>query len=133
MKKFILMFALIMGAFTSANAQTATENSRVFDNISLGATAGVSTPLDFNSMFPFNANAGLKIQKDFSPVFGLQAEGIAVLNDNHFSDIKTAIKATNVGVNAVFNLSNIFGGYNGTPRTFEVSTVTGIGWLHTWH
>ena len=132
MKKFILMFALIMGAFTSANAQIATENSRVFDNISLGATAGVSTPLDFNSMFPLNTNVGLKIQKDFSPVFGLQAEGVAVLNDNHFSDIKTAVKATNVGANAVFNLSNIFGGYNGTPRTFEVSTVTGIGWLHTW-
>ena len=30
------MFALIIGAFTSANAQIATENSRVFDNISLG-------------------------------------------------------------------------------------------------
>jgi hypothetical protein len=133
MKKFILMFALIMGAFTSANAQIATENSRVFDNISLGVTAGVSAPLDFNSMFPLNTNVGLKIQKDFSPVFGLQAEGIAVLNDNHFSDIKTAIKATNVGANAVFNLSNIFSGYNGTPRTIEVSTVTGIGWLHTWN
>ena len=132
MKKFILMFALIASAFTSANAQIATENSRALDNISFGVTAGVSTPLDFNSVFPLNTNVGLKLQKDFSPVFGLQAEGVAVLNDNHFSDIKTAVKATNVGANAVLNLSNIFAGYNGTPRTFEVSTVTGIGWLHTW-
>jgi flagellar motor protein MotB len=36
-------------------------------------------------------------------------------------------------LNAVFNLSNIFKGYRGTPSTFEVSTVTGFGWLHTWN
>lgn len=131
MKKLFLMLAL-MSAVMSANAQIATENSNALDNISVGVTAGVSTPLDFNSIFPLNTNVGLKIQKDFTSVFGLQAEGIAVLNDNHFSDIKTAVKATNVGLNGVLNLSNIFKGYKGTPRTFEVSTVTGLGWLHTW-
>ena len=126
------MLALIC-AVVSAKAQIATENSNALDNVSVGVTAGVSTPLDFNSVFPLNTNVGLKLQKDFSPVFGLQAEGLAVLNDNHFSDIKTAVKATNVGLNGVFNLSNIFKGYRGTPRTFEVSTVTGFGWLHTWN
>ena len=123
----------LFSAVVSANAQIATENSNALDNISIGITSGVSTPLDFNSIFPLNTNVGLKLQKDFSPVFGVQVEGLAVLNDNHFSDIKTAVKATNVGANAVFNLSNVFGGYNGTPRVFEISTVTGIGWLHTWN
>lgn len=126
------MFALLVSAVIGANAQVATENSRGFDNISLGVTAGVSTPLDFNSVFPLNTNVGIRLQKDFTPVFGVQAEGLAVLNDNHFSDIKTAVKATNVGLNGVFNLANVFGGYKGAPRTFEVSTVTGLGWLHTW-
>ena len=51
MKKFILMFALMLGIL-SANAQIATEKSNALDNISFGVTAGVSTPLDFNSMFP---------------------------------------------------------------------------------
>jgi flagellar motor protein MotB len=132
MRKIFLMLALIC-AVVSAKAQIATENSNALDNVSVGVTAGVSTPLDFNSVFPLNTNVGLKLQKDFSPVFGLQAEGLAVLNDNHFSDIKTAVKATNVGLNGVFNLSNIFKGYRGTPRTFEVSAVTGFGWLHTWN
>lgn len=132
MKKILLMLALF-SAVVSANAQIATENSNALDNLSIGVTGGVSTPLDFNSIFPLNTNVGLKLQKDFSPVFGVQVEGLAVLNDNHFSDIKTAVKATNVGANAVFNLSNVFGGYNGTPRVFEISTVTGIGWLHTWN
>ena len=32
----------------------------------------------------------------------------------------------------MFNLSNIFGGYQGTPRVFELKTVTGLGWMHAW-
>jgi hypothetical protein len=131
MKKFILMLALF-SAVLGANAQIATQNANALDNISVGVTAGASTPLDFNSVFPLNTNVGLKVQKDFTTAFGVQLEGLAVLNDNHFTDIKTSVKATNVGINGLFNLSNIFGGYKGAPRTFEVSTVTGIGWLHTW-
>lgn len=126
------MLALFSAVVSGAKAQIATENSNALDNISIGVTGGVSTPLDFNSIFPLNTNVGLKIAKDFTPAFGVEAEGIAFLNDNHFSDIKTAVKATNVGLSGVFNLSNIFGGYKGTPRVFEVKTVTGIGWLHSW-
>ena len=126
------MFALILGAM-SANAQLATQKSLAFDNISFGVTAGASTPLDFNNMFPLNVNAGIKLQKDFTPIFGVQLEGLAVLNDNHFSDLKTAVKATNLGLNGVFNLTNVFKGYNGTPRIFEVSAVGGAGWMHAWN
>lgn len=133
MKKFIFMFALMVSAFMSANAQIATENSNALDNIGVGVTAGVSTPLDFNSVFPLNTNVGLKVTKDFTPIFGVQLEGIAVLNDNHFSDIKTSVKATNVGLNGVFNLTNMFCGYNGAPRFFEVGAVGGIGWLYAWN
>lgn len=129
MKKIFLMLALI-SAVVSANAQIATENSNALDNISLGVTAGVTTPLDFNSVFPLNTVVGLKVQKDFTPVIGVQIEGLAIFNDNHFGDLKTAFKATNVGLNGVINLSNAFWGYKGTPRTFEVSAVGGIGWLH---
>ena len=132
MKKILLMLALF-SAVAIANAQIATENSNAFDNVGAGITAGVSTPLDFNSVFPLNTNVGLKITKDITPVIGFQIEGLAVLNDNHFSDLKTAVKATNVGLNGALNLSNFFWGYKGTPRVFEVSTVAGLGWLHAWN
>ena len=132
MKKILLMLALF-SAVVTANAQTATENSNAFDNVGVGVTAGVSTPLDFNSGCPLNTNWGLKITKDITPVIGFQIEGLAVLNDNHFSDLKTAVKATNVGLNGALNLSNFFWGYKGTPRVFEVSAVAGLGWLHTWN
>jgi hypothetical protein len=117
----------------SANAQIATENSNALDNIGLGVTVGASTPLDFNSVFPLNPNVGLKVTKDVTPTLGFQLEGLAILNDNHFTDIKTSVKATNVGLNGVVNLTNLVNGYKGTPRTLELSAVGGLGWLHTWN
>ena len=132
MKKFLFMFALLFCAIVGVNAQKAYEVSKVFDNVSIGITGGISSPLNFNSVTPFNTNFGLKLQKDFTPVVGVQVEGLAFVNDNNFSDLKTWVKATNVGVNNVVNMTNLFCGYNGSPRTFEVSTVAGLGWLHSW-
>lgn len=127
------MFALLISAVVGVNAQTAYEAAKVFDNVSVGVTGGISSPLNFNSVTPFNTNFGIRLQKDFTPVVGVQAEGLAFVNGNHFAnDVNTWVKATNVGVNGVLNLSNLIGGYKGSPRVFEVSTVTGIGWLYKW-
>ena len=127
------MFALLISAVVGVNAQTAYEAAKVFDNVSVGVTGGISSPLNFNSVTPFNTNFGIRLQKDFTPVVGVQAEGLAFVNGNHFAnDVNTWVKATNVGVNGVLNISNLIGGYKGSPRVFEVSTVTGIGWLYKW-
>lgn len=127
------MFALLISAVVGVNAQTAYQSAKVFDNVSVGVTGGISSPLNFNSVTPFNTNFGIRLQKDFTPVVGVQAEGLAFVNGNHFAnDVNTWVKATNVGVNGVINLSNLIGGYKGSPRVFEVSTVTGIGWLYKW-
>lgn len=127
------MFALLISAVVGVNAQTAYEAAKVFDNVSVGVTGGISSPLNFNSVTPFNTNFGIRLQKDFTPVVGVQAEGLAFVNGNHFAnDVNTWVKATNVGVNGVLNLSNLIGGYKGSTRVFEVSTVTGIGWLYKW-
>ena len=149
MKKFIFTLAIAMMAVISVNAQTATEVSKVLDNTYVGVEAGVSTPLNFNSMFPVNPAVGVKLGKEFTPVFGLEVEGVAILSDNFYRDgvngsipaagafnvhkagsINTFVKATNVGLNGVINWSNLLLGYQGTPRFFEVKTNTGIGWLH---
>lgn len=133
MKKFILSIAITLMAVVSANAQIATQNAKLFDNTYVGVTVGATTPLDFNDMFPLNPVAGLKLGKEFTPVLGVELEGVAILNDNHFTDLATAVKATNVGLNGVINWSNLLGGYKGVPRTLEFKTNTGIGWLHYWN
>lgn len=132
MKKFI--FSLLMAFMTiiSVNAQTAVQTSKLFDNTYVGVTGGVTTPLDFNSVFPLNTAAGLKLGKEFTPVLGFEIEGVAILNNNHWNGPKTFVKATNLGLNGVVNLSNLFAGYKGTPRTFEFKTNAGLGWLHVW-
>lgn len=120
----------LFSAIVSANAQIATENSNALDNIGLGATVGVTTPLDFNSMFPINTTLGVIAEKDITPILGAQLEVITMLNDNHFGKTETAFKAINLGLNGVTNLSNAFCGYKGKPRAFEVSLITGIGIFH---
>lgn len=133
MKKFILMLVAVFATMT-ASAQIATENSKFFDNWSIGVGAGVTTPLDFNSVFPVNTGAKLFINKDITPVFGLQAEGGILFNDNNFGRwTSTTVKLTNVGINGTINLNNLFDGYQGTPRVFEISTNTGLGWMHLWN
>ena len=131
MKKFLLMMALLF-SFITVNAQTAIEESKVFDNTYVGVTAGAMTPLDFNSVFPVNTVVGLKLGKEITPVVGFEVEGLASFNDNHFGDFKTGIKATNFGGALTLNISNLFTGYNGKPRPIEFKTNTGIGWLHTY-
>lgn len=113
-------------------AQTAYEKSKILDNTSISVVGGATTPLDFNSVFPVNGVAGIKLQKDLTPVFGLNVEGLASFGDNHYGNASTVVKSINTGLNGVVNFSNLLCGYNGTPRKFEVSTETGIGWLHSW-
>ena len=63
MKKFIFTLAIAMMAVISVNAQTATEVSKVLDNTYVGVEAGVSTPLNFNSMFPVIPVVAVKLSK----------------------------------------------------------------------
>ena len=133
MKKFLFTLVALF-AMLSANAQIATENSKLTDNIYVGVGGVVTTPLDFNSVFPLNAGAVLKIGKNITPIFGLEAEGAVLFNDNNFGRWTPAfVKLTNVGLNGTINLNNLFAGYKGTPRTFEISTNTGLGWMHYWN
>ena len=124
------MFALMVSAVMSANAQIATENSNALDNIGLGATVGVTTPLDLNSMFPINTTFGVVATKAITPVLGAQFEATTSLGDNHFTDVKTAFKAINIGLNGSVNIPNLFLGYKGTPRAFETSAIVGAGISH---
>ena len=151
MKKFILTMIIALMMVFSANAQIATENAKLFDNTYVGVEVGATTPLNFNSVFPVNPVAGIKFGKELTPVFGLEVEGLAVFGDNVYrygvnnsmlvpidgamnvhknGSVNTFVKATNVGLNGVINVSNLLFGYQGAPRVFEIKTNTGIGWLH---
>ena len=133
MKKFILsLMVMLTVMLSSANAQIAYQKADFLDNVYVGLNGGVSSPLDFNSVTPFNAQAGVKVGKNWSPVFGTNIEGTAIFGDNHFADSHTFVKATYVGLNGTLNLTNLFLNYN-PDKVFETSLEAGIGWIHNYH
>ena len=133
MKKLGLLFAAAAMA-VSVNAQTVTE-SKTFDNFYIGINGGAQVKTTGESwMNNLNSNAGLRIGRWFTTVFGLAAEGNVYFNDHckHFMpQSKTVARYMNVGLIGTVNLSNWFAGYKGEPRLFEVVPVYGFGWGHT--
>lgn len=127
MKKIVASLVLCM-AVIAANAQKAVEGNKFTDNWSVGFNAGGTTPLTHSTFFKnMRAVLGVGLDKQVTPVLGLGFEAMTSINT---TPSRTAFDNTNLSVLGTLNLSNLFGGYAGAPRLFEVETVTGIGWLH---
>ena len=130
MKKFIIVSAFALGACT-ANAQTgetALQGTKFGDNWSIGINAGAVTPLTHSSFFKDARPAfGFGITKQLTPVFGLGIQGMGYVNT---TQSKTAFDASDVSLLGKVNLMNLFGGYQGSPRLFEIEALAGMGWLH---
>ena len=127
MKKFI---AVTVACLTCSGiyAQRAYEGANLGDNWSIGIHAGVTTPLTHSAFFPnMRATWGLGIGKQLTPFFGMGVEAMTSINT---TASKTAFDNTNVSLLTSVTLSNLFAGYWGTPRLFEIETVAGLGWLH---
>lgn len=138
MKK-ILLSILMLFMFVAAYAQTAIETPKFLDNWYIGVGGQVSAPLDFYSVFPVNGATAVILGKQFTPVFGANFEdntwftsrmngGTSARFD--FSNNHNIVRGNYLGLNGTMNLMNLFGGYNGQPRLFEVQTIAGLGWFH---
>ena len=129
MKKLVLMLAAVSMA-ASVSAQTVAE-SKTFDNIYVGINGGVATKTTGHKwLSDLDPNAGIRIGRYFTPVFGLAIEGNAYFSNKPWTSTGTVVRATNASLLGTVNLSNLFGGYKGEPRTFEVSALYGLGWMH---
>ena len=127
MKKIVASLVLCM-AVIAANAQKAVEGNKFTDNWSVGFNAGGTTPLTHSAFFKnMRAVLGVGLDKQVTPVLGFGFEAMTSINT---TPSRTAFDNTNLSVLGTLNLSNLFGGYAGAPRLFEVETVAGIGWLH---
>lgn len=127
MKKiFSLIIAIV--ATLPVLAQPLVE-SKIYDNLSLTVKGGVTTPLS-DPVDHFRSVVGLEFEKMITPVFGIGVEGEWTINT---SQSTTVFDHQYVGVYGVTNLMNLFGGYNGSPRFFEVETVLGAGWGHAYN
>ena len=140
MKKIIFMIMMAFAAI-SMNAQTAVQTSKLFDNVYVGVGGQASVPLSFNKVFPLNSAVALTLGKEFTPVVGANLEGDFWLGsriDNRKgtrfdfdNGPHNAVRGSYLGLNSTVNFTNLFKGYTGTPRKFEMQSVVGLGWFHT--
>ncbi len=136
MKKIILIAAVALGAM-AAQAQVTVQGSKFTDNWSFGLKGGAVSPWHGGNGFFENARGifGAELRKQVTPVFGLGVEGEWTVNTSSWGGYKSnnAIDHQYVGVFSTFNFMNIFGGYKGAPRTFELEAVLGTGWIHSYY
>ena len=140
MKKLFMLFAAaMMAASVSAQSNTAITANKAGDNWYFGVNAGVTTRVKesfsgaddgmFKSLAP---TVGLRLGKNLTTVFGLAADAdmYFMSNDKFFDGSKTFVEAIDVNLMGTFNLSNLFAGYPGEPRAFELIALGGFGWEH---
>lgn len=136
MKKLFVTLLCAVGVL-AANA----ENERILDgtkfsdNWSVGFNVGVTQPLSHPYSIGDNIRPqlGIEVYKQFTPVFktGIEATfGINTTGVHGQRGVRTAFDHSNISFLGGLNLMNIFGGYNGTPRLFEIEAIGGIGWGH---
>ncbi len=133
MKKQILTSVLALGAITSASAQQAIETPKFGDNWSLGINGGVTTPMSHDAFFgSMRPTIGLKLDKKINPTFSVGAEGDFAINTSTVRGprSKTAFDDSYLGVYGAVNLFNLFGGYPGSTRPFDIDVQAGAGWGH---
>ena len=140
MKKIILTLALLMGVF-AAQAQSLEQN-KFFDNWSVTLKGGAIMPFQGYAFWPSARGIfGMEIKKQLTPVFGLGVEGEATINTTSWEKepnywgpkSPNIIDHTLAGLFGTVNLGNLFAGYKGIPRFFELEGVIGAGWLHAFH
>lgn len=129
MKKVTILVAAALAVTSlSVNAQKAYEGTRFFDNWYVGVKGGVTTPTTHSAFWRnMRAETGIELGKQITPVLGVSFEGLTGINT---SMSKTAFDDLNLGLLGKINLNNLFCGYNGQPRLFEVEGIAGFGWGH---
>ena len=136
MKKLFVLFAAVMMTASVSAQNTAVTSNYFGDNWYIGLNGGVATPTKGHAwMKDLTPNFGLRLGKNLNTVFGLALEANAYMKSacdgkgpNY--DTKTFIDATDINLLGTFNLSNLFGRYQGKPRNFEVIGLYGFGWGH---
>lgn len=130
MRKNILILCMFGVSALTVSGQTLLKGTKFTDNWSVGIKGGVTTPLTHSAFWKNSRPAvGVELSKRITPVLSLGTSAMGYINT---SSSRTAFDASNIELLSKFNIMNLFGGYPGTPRTFEMEAVAGIGWLHSY-
>jgi outer membrane protein OmpA-like peptidoglycan-associated protein len=136
MKKFFLMLAVAASAMTASaqEPKSGFADAKFWDNWYLGANAGVLSTAKHQAVLKnLNPTFGVRFGKWFTPSVGIAAEGEFLFGNKFRGEQLTdpsLFHGAKVHLLGTLNFSNAFGGYTGTPRSFEVIGLAGIGFIH---
>jgi len=128
--------AAAMVATANAEPRTVITASKAQDNIYVGVNAGAMTAVkdnlldDKKAFSTFVPEFGIRVGKNFTTVLGVAVEGTATFSTNRSYNSKTFIQTVDAYGLATANLMNLFAGYKGQPRAFEIIAIGGLG--HQW-
>ena len=95
--------------------------------VNLEATAWLGSTVEHRNHFDTHPYLAEAVDEFGFPVYDEFGNPII---ENRMTTGHNLIRSLNVGVNGTVNLTNLFMGYDGTPRPWEVSTIVGLGWGH---
>lgn len=136
MKKIAMFIAAAAMAVSASAQKTVVTASKAGDNIYVGVNGGATTWFKGDNAFSgFQPNFGIRVGKNFTTVFGLALDLGSQMNA-HTKDCeaglsnKTFFNNAEANLLGTANLMNLFAGYKGEPRAFEVIALGGFGWTH---
>lgn len=106
------------------------ERPRFFDNWSISFAGGVYHPMYYELKYLVDCSGlvgTVELRKQLTPIVGLgiEADGNYRMTRKERQDPRTVI-----GAALHVNLMNLFGGYNGRPRLFEIEALVKPAWGH---
>ena len=145
MKKIAMFIAAAAIAVSASAQRTTITANKAGDNIYVGINGGAITGLKNNyknigitdkknAFSVFSPEFGVRVGKNFTTVFGLALDANlyfnAVKKTSPFRASKTFVQGLDVDLLGTANLMNLFAGYKGEPRFFEIIALGGFGWTH---
>ena len=147
------MAAAMLTISASAQQRTAVTANKAGDNWYVGINAGVATNMqkfDYENVGDkkagffkgFSPELGIRVGKNLTTVFGLALDVNAYFGNKNVEDgkrntkstfgSKTFVNTTDFDLMSTWNLNNLFAGYKGEPRTFEIIALAGAGYSRDW-
>lgn len=123
---FSIICLCLMCAFASAQV---VETGSMKDNWYISGNVGTTIWDNHRSWAePNDVLVNIAIGKEITPIFGLELDMMAGMNQGN----KTFFDSHNLTANVTTNLTNLICGYNGDRRLFEPILIVGAGWYHTY-
>lgn len=136
MKKLFLMLAVAASAMTASaqEPKSGFADAKFWDNWYLGANLGAVSKAKHQAVLKnLNPQFGIRFGKWFTPSVGIAGEGRFLFGNKLYGrqlTDKSPFHGMEGHLLGTLNFSNAFGGYQGSPRPFEVIGLAGIGFLH---